>query len=837
MNKKIKINVEQLFSNIIMIVECLNIIFLNFFSNKGFNLYNTIPSFVIMILFISIKYFKFKEKLQFNLIDFIIMLFPFTYLIPIIFGTFATLKGAICGVIYGFALYSIYIVIRNVKNKNAMIKFIFNTLIITNILYIIIGIDIKSSNVVSEFLKKVFNLTIEIQDKSRFTTAIAYVNANAVFMLVSYFISVYEYFASNKKILKNTYLGISNLFLGYFILTYSRLVNCLGLLIIIIMLIVIIKKNVFNKKEILYLLINNIFFSTAIVLGYTKLISLNKYAIWIFMAVYIAIYFICAVIYEKIVRNIKPKKIEKANKVIKNNKLISKKSTYIILGTIIVCTIIVIIADLIIGKSAIISKKGQSEEISYLDATQGEDCKFEFYFKVIEETNAVPLKANNNDYNSASSTESSKPLFEITIIEQNEYNGTNSKNEITIKSGDTEKSIVIPVKNDTIRINVKATKLENDSSKLEIYKTMINEKKVNLCYRFIPKKIVGSIQSIFHKSFSMNERFVGMADGIRLGCKHFLTGTGDYSWRYIKLQGQTYTYGCTDVHCYPIVIFIENGIFGFTVILAICALTIYYIIKYLEMTRQNKLKKEDILQFGIILLSIIPIVLHSFLDFDLSINIIKVLLVILIALLMNELEKVHITDKKIFKSNSIMIVVSIVCVVFICAIYPKYSTDNTYSNVNSKINKIADKSSGEVFKQLDNFIYTEPYNNRVNVLNRYNRELKEALQSESNGMRLNYDIKKNIDKFYEYTNKKLYKWNFSIEENRLKNAKEFSKELEEIYKKTGDIYYNIMSVKFESIFNNNYDEIINDAQNYKCYLSNKDKSQKNIEDIKKLNET
>lgn len=158
-------------------------------------------------------------------------------------------------------------------------------------------------------------------------------------------------------------------------------------------------------------------------------------------------------------------------------------------------------------------------------------------------------------------------------------------------------------------LNIELKKPEK--SYLEINKATLNGKKFILKYKWIPTGVVNKIQSIGLKNKSIWERFTFIGDALKLCKSNWLFGLGGNAWRTVQSKAQSYQYYAQEVHCFPVQIFLENGIVG---LLAVLGIGIGILTYWLTQIKSSQMDMSKIsFTTGLIFL-----LLHSCLDFDLS---------------------------------------------------------------------------------------------------------------------------------------------------------------------------------------------------------------------------
>lgn len=134
----------------------------------------------------------------------------------------------------------------------------------------------------------------------------------------------------------------------------------------------------------------------------------------------------------------------------------------------------------------------------------------------------------------------------------------------------------------------------------------INGKEHPLKYRYLPVSLVDKIKSIHVNNKSVWERGTFYQDALKIIKNNLLFGRGGNAWRYEYEKVQSYQYGAKEIHSYPLQILMDYGIISLIALLYIVCVIVREAIIYE--------KKEN---FGICI-SILLLLAHSFIDFDMS---------------------------------------------------------------------------------------------------------------------------------------------------------------------------------------------------------------------------
>ena len=214
-------------------------------------------------------------------------------------------------------------------------------------------------------------------------------------------------------------------------------------------------------------------------------------------------------------------------------------------------------------------------------------------------------------------------LYTIEICERNKYDDILIKHEIKFGCFEGIKNIAFTTTPYTYKILLKfKSKYRVAQRGLIINSLKINNEERPLKYKFLPTKIVDKIQDINLKTISVTERLSYMKDACKLIKKYGLLGIGADGWKDRQTEVQEYYNYANEVHSYILEVFCEFGIIGFISLIGI----IIIVFKELLLKSKNNINKQ------FILFAIIVLVIHSFMDFELSFMYILVVLFCLIAI-------------------------------------------------------------------------------------------------------------------------------------------------------------------------------------------------------------
>jgi tetratricopeptide (TPR) repeat protein len=145
----------------------------------------------------------------------------------------------------------------------------------------------------------------------------------------------------------------------------------------------------------------------------------------------------------------------------------------------------------------------------------------------------------------------------------------------------------------------------------------------------LPSQVVKKIASTDISSRNVQERFVFYRDALKIVRDYPLFGTGGGGWEAIYTKYQSYLYYTTKVHSHLFQIWVETGIPG----LAAYAFLLFSLILVIWRLFKCSQSRDERFLFASLSAAIGAIILHSLIDFNLSLGAIAVLMWSLIAIL------------------------------------------------------------------------------------------------------------------------------------------------------------------------------------------------------------
>lgn len=383
----------------------------------------------------------------------------------------------------------------------------------------------------------------------------------------------------------------------------------------------------------------------------------------------------------------------------------------------------------------------------------------------------------NTDYNFIFDFETNHE-FTIKLTEKNEYFDTIKENEIKISELTGSKGIKIKTHQNTkvIYLNINATDLI-------INNVTLNNKRIILKYKLLPTTVIEKIQSFSLKNKSVWERATFIKDALKSIKENWLLGLGGNAWRTIQYNVQSYNYYANEVHSYPIQIFLENGIIGFLA----CIVTGICIITYVK----NKKYETSII------ISIIFIAFHSFVDFDMSFFYVLFIVTLMLATISSKDENYILSCNQII--YSILIILSIT-IIYISSVEKYFNSHKNLIKINSEWTEEKIYSIYTKLLPFDKEIKMKKYNKLTNE-----QEIKEVLKNII------------ITEKYDYTNVVL---DSVVEYIKLLSEEELSKEFQFVFE------YICETEQFYKYQPNNQIERLKNLKNILYYFNNEEYKQK-----------
>lgn len=530
---------------------------------------------IILLVYIAIYKIILKEKYRdlfkkVNKLDICIIIISLCSWIPIIFKTAVNIEESTNIAIRYLGVLTIYIMSRIlfIQDKK-YIQHIISTFITVGVISVIIGIDSMTYNFFTEILNKVGIPNVENIENRMFGN-FKYANTFAISMLLPLILSTEEY----KKKTNYFFIAINFIFTACILLSYSKAVYLMFMLWIIICFFI---KQENNEKVNIFL---NTIFQILCAIIYSKIFmqlqqSKNFGIIWFLTLCFMLL----AVVFAIITRKIITRKIV-TKKTIKFEKLI------LYIG---ITLIIIIAVGLKLSKPLILfENKEHSQALK---------------FKI---SNIEPEKRYIFEFDIEAKALDSEEIYVIQIDEENEYLNPIDYHYIKLGSYSGIKRIEFKAEKRTKELALVFHSMHKEKQQgLKINSLKINGEEYILDYLYLPSELVNKIKNFSMDSLSVTQRLTFYKDAFKLIQRNPWTGIGGNGWNYKYDEVKTYNYLSSQVHSWPIQMFLEFGIISFIVYVFVIVLLISYFFK----------TNHDIIG---IKLALGIMMLHSAIDFNLS---------------------------------------------------------------------------------------------------------------------------------------------------------------------------------------------------------------------------
>ena len=549
---------------------------------------------ILMIGYILIKIKK-KTPMITNKLDIFVIILMFSSAIPLIFNTYLSLEETINNLFTYLSMTSIYFIAKELT-KNQKIKTITVILvgfILAGIIVFILGIDNLTINFFGKYLSKLGVLQYQ-NGEVRLIANLGYANTVGIIMAVCSFFAVGLYLNLKNKWWKNIIGSTNVLFLAGLLLSESKgSILLLGMIYIVYL---ISNKTAKNKANLIILTIE----TAAMAFIYNLLFSNYKENIVIIWISLILIYLVTLILLI-ILSKIATKRLQKIL-----YKMDQKQAAFFIMMAIILLLLLLILALQFTRPLVLFERENEENQERQVIRNIRANTMYEIKFEI-----------------EAKTTENVSDVYSITIDEENKYDQKIASYELYLGSFEGEKTFNICTNTDTKRLTILFNNLKPENANgLTIKKLRINGNNIPVDYKYIPREMVSNLQSLTLANKNTWERGVFILDGIKLATQNWLTGIGGNGWENAYEEIQSYAYDARQSHCYFTQVWIENGILGLISLLFMIGLAI-------KIMLNNKKNPYT----NLIGLSILLLLFHSMIDFDLSFFYTKLILFIELGML------------------------------------------------------------------------------------------------------------------------------------------------------------------------------------------------------------
>ena len=157
-------------------------------------------------------------------------------------------------------------------------------------------------------------------------------------------------------------------------------------------------------------------------------------------------------------------------------------------------------------------------------------------------------------------------------------------------------------------------------------------------FKYIPDAIANRFKNFSLESTSVSSRRQFMKDGIKIFKDYPLIGAGGGAWKNLYRKYQSYPYNTTEVHNFYVQYAVEVGILGLAILFMVLVQLFIGFIKTIK-NKSNYLP---------VYLAVMLLLIHSFIDFNLSLPEVNFILWMLIGILNNDnsIKQITLPQKK-----------------------------------------------------------------------------------------------------------------------------------------------------------------------------------------------
>ncbi|PAB58276.1 O-antigen ligase family protein [Anaeromicrobium sediminis] len=156
----------------------------------------------------------------------------------------------------------------------------------------------------------------------------------------------------------------------------------------------------------------------------------------------------------------------------------------------------------------------------------------------------------------------------------------------------------------------------------------------SLLAKILPKTLANRIMTISFTTNTVTERTVFYEDAFKIIKEYPIVGTGGGGWSTLYHSYKTYAYTSTQVHNYYMQLWVEIGTLG----IVLFALTLMGFL-YMSYKIYRKSNEGDRIILSSLFIAIVCILGHSFIDFDMSLSAIPIIMWLLIGSLISFYKK------------------------------------------------------------------------------------------------------------------------------------------------------------------------------------------------------
>lgn len=532
----------------------------------------------LMFIFWAVSNLKNRNfKIMSSSIDYLVLGIVLMYLISIAYGV--NKRESIIEFSRYMGYFIIFLMVQNLSKKEKIEKIILNIVLVGGLVVSTIGIGTAIGT--WEYNGAMLS--------GRISSTFQYPNTLASYVSALYFIAMSNIINEDKKILKSLYGGVAGIFIFSLILTYSR---GMWLIFPVLLLLYFISSPNNRKLEVILYMFASAIISIPASLIFAKGLeepSPKLWGIYILLAIGTGILIFLVSFLDKRMRQISIKKLVIALGILAI--LLSLGLVYIANST----------TELVLENNT--TEDRWTTIIRNISNTlPGANYKLQIDY-IGEKQEETPFMGRIVIYN---------------ISAKGELTNIGTHNIVELEDDLVE--IPFTTEEDSIGIKVYFQNFYKGSSVTFKKAIIIDDhnseqiKTIPLKYKYLTEGIVNRIQSINIDDNSASARIIFSKDGLKIVKDYPILGTGGGGWKTLYQKYQSYPYWSTLAHNFVLQLWIEIGTIG--LLLFIFMILILTISSYKTFKKFEKIE-DKVLIVGLYT-SIIGMIMHGIIDFDMS---------------------------------------------------------------------------------------------------------------------------------------------------------------------------------------------------------------------------
>jgi len=577
--------------------------------------------FLIYIAFMVYKYLIKNKKLIKTPLEYVSLGFTAVYLVSI-FTAVGTREavGEWLKYCMFFAIFTMLSELLNTyKSKIAVLWVIISSALGVSL----IGIDGMAGNKLSGALNKVIRVFDPTRDigygtfvGNRINSTFQYPNATAAYLMAVFFVAAALILLSKKIHLRLLAALSSYIILITFMLTLSR-----GAMVFIPfagVLFVLMQPRGYKFKSIFSMIPAGIgmLLTVSKLTNYMAAPDGNAANIWKYLALGILVTLVAQLIIEilsKALSKYDGKKLEKLGYA-----LCGIAAVFIIIGAVLAIN----------TKAPLVMGHGEGQADSNISVRRSFTLQPDKEYKLIYSVQAQNTKDKPNSY----SVNIASRDF-AGIINEVDSPIINTEGKPTVGVEQKEIQFKVPSNSRAVSITFlnlyEGTSVEFKDAKLVPVGHSDKERSITLKYKYIPESLYARVDEA-KETKSGIERTIFARDGFDIFKEHILIGGGGGSWPLQYFAHQSYLYWTTQAHNYPVQVAVETGVLGLIILSALWLSVGAQIVRTIINRKVND--ADAIIINAGALAGVMAIIMHSVMDFDLSLSSIFLLLWELLAI-------------------------------------------------------------------------------------------------------------------------------------------------------------------------------------------------------------